>query len=204
MHLQLKSARLDPWVGRAPGEGLAAHSSLIAGEFYGQRSLAGYSQWGHSQTRLSGQQAVFTFLPLHCNLKGMESERRSVSQQSPWPRPPESLPSREIQFFWLWSAHGWFCQPFAWVGILRKDGSMFQKASLRSIWKLLRRHGVFREKRWAVFVFLVHFSEFNSFIKRGRPHGYRAPPTSSPLACVSQPVASSRDSAQARHWWSGE
>lgn len=57
MHLQLKRARLDPWVGRGPGEGLAAHSSLIAGEFYGQRSLVRYSQWGHSQTRLSGQQA---------------------------------------------------------------------------------------------------------------------------------------------------
>ena len=33
---------------------IAIHSSILAWEFYGQRSLAGYSQWGHnSQTQLS-------------------------------------------------------------------------------------------------------------------------------------------------------
>ena len=35
-------------------KGMATHSSILAGEFYGQRSLAGYSLWAaKSQRRLS-------------------------------------------------------------------------------------------------------------------------------------------------------
>ena len=30
-------------------EGMATHSSILPGEFYGQRSLADYSQWGHKE-----------------------------------------------------------------------------------------------------------------------------------------------------------
>ena len=30
-------------------KGMAAHSSVLAGEFYGQRSLAGYSPWGRKE-----------------------------------------------------------------------------------------------------------------------------------------------------------
>ena len=29
--------------------GMATHSSILAGEFHGQRSLAGYSPWGHKE-----------------------------------------------------------------------------------------------------------------------------------------------------------
>ena len=31
-------------------EGMATHSSILPGEFYGQRSLADYSQWGHKES----------------------------------------------------------------------------------------------------------------------------------------------------------
>ena len=31
-------------------KGTATRSSILAGKFHGQRSLAGYSPWGHSQT----------------------------------------------------------------------------------------------------------------------------------------------------------
>ena len=34
---------LIPESGRSPGEGMATHSSILAREFHGQRSLAGYS-----------------------------------------------------------------------------------------------------------------------------------------------------------------
>ena len=33
--------------------GLATHSSILAGEFHGQRSLAGYSPWGHKELDLT-------------------------------------------------------------------------------------------------------------------------------------------------------
>ena len=29
---------------------MAAHSSVLPGEFHGQRSLAGYSPWGHNES----------------------------------------------------------------------------------------------------------------------------------------------------------
>ena len=37
----------DPWVREYPPEkGMATHSSILAGEFHGQRVPAGYSPWG--------------------------------------------------------------------------------------------------------------------------------------------------------------
>ena len=30
-------------------KGMTTHSSILAGESHGQRSLAGYSQWGHKE-----------------------------------------------------------------------------------------------------------------------------------------------------------
>ena len=32
-------------------EGMATHSSILPGEFYGWRSLAGYSPWGHKELK---------------------------------------------------------------------------------------------------------------------------------------------------------
>ena len=34
-----------PGLGRSPGKGMATHCSILACEFHGQRSLAGYSPW---------------------------------------------------------------------------------------------------------------------------------------------------------------
>ena len=50
---------LIPGWERSPGEGNAAHSSILAGEFYGQRSLMGYSHGvAKSQTRLFRNQRI--------------------------------------------------------------------------------------------------------------------------------------------------
>ena len=32
------------------GKGMATHSVFLLGEFHGQRSLAGYSPWGHNES----------------------------------------------------------------------------------------------------------------------------------------------------------
>ena len=48
----------DP--GMIPGSGrpalekeMATHSSILPGEFHGQRSLASYSQWGHKELHMT-------------------------------------------------------------------------------------------------------------------------------------------------------
>ena len=36
-------------------ERMAMHTSILPGEFYGQRSLAGYSPWGRKESDMTGQ-----------------------------------------------------------------------------------------------------------------------------------------------------
>ena len=44
----------DPQVGKIPLEkGMAIHSSILAGESRGWRSLVGYSSWGHKQSDMT-------------------------------------------------------------------------------------------------------------------------------------------------------
>jgi len=38
-----------PGSGRSPGGGDGDHSSILAGKSHGQRSLEGYSPWGHQE-----------------------------------------------------------------------------------------------------------------------------------------------------------
>ena len=44
-----------PGSGRFPGEGSEPTPVLLPGEFYGQRSLAGYSPWGHKELDMTEQ-----------------------------------------------------------------------------------------------------------------------------------------------------
>ena len=51
-------AMQETWVSSLGGEdalekGMATHSSILPGEFHGQRRLAGYSPWGHKWSQLS-------------------------------------------------------------------------------------------------------------------------------------------------------
>ena len=48
----------ETWVRSLGGEdplekGMATHSSILPGEFHGQRSLEGYSPWGHKESDMS-------------------------------------------------------------------------------------------------------------------------------------------------------
>ena len=41
---------LIPGLGRSPGEGTSYLPVFLPGEFHGQKSLAGYSLWGHKKS----------------------------------------------------------------------------------------------------------------------------------------------------------
>ena len=53
-YLQCKRTRLDPWIGKIPQrrEWLST-LVFLPGEFHGQRSLAGYSPWGHKESDMT-------------------------------------------------------------------------------------------------------------------------------------------------------
>ena len=51
---QLMRQRFDPWVGKiAWRRKWNPTSTFFPGEFHGQRSLAGYSQWGHKKSDMT-------------------------------------------------------------------------------------------------------------------------------------------------------
>ena len=41
-------------------EGMATHSSILPGESHGQRSLAGYSPWGHKESDTTERLSTYT------------------------------------------------------------------------------------------------------------------------------------------------
>ena len=45
-----RSVGLIPGSGRSSGKEVATHSSILPGEFHGQRSLAGYSPWSRIES----------------------------------------------------------------------------------------------------------------------------------------------------------
>ena len=47
-------------------KGMATHSSMLAGEVHGQRSLAGYSPWGRKESDTTEQLTIsLSMFPLH-------------------------------------------------------------------------------------------------------------------------------------------
>ena len=57
-------AGLAPGSGRSPGGGHATHASvLLPGEAHGQRSLAGYGPWGHTESDTTEQLSTHVFVP---------------------------------------------------------------------------------------------------------------------------------------------
>ena len=57
-----------PGLGRSPGEGNGNHSSTLAWEIHGQRSLAGYSPWGRKESGVTGGQNTHMWRVLHVGL----------------------------------------------------------------------------------------------------------------------------------------
>ena len=54
-----KRPGFDPWVGKIPGRREWLPTPVfLPGEFHGQRSLAGYSPWGHEESDTIEHKAV--------------------------------------------------------------------------------------------------------------------------------------------------
>ena len=60
--LQCRRRRLDPWVGRIPWRRKWQPTpEFLPGEFHGQRSLAGYSPWSHTESDMTEGQTLSLF-----------------------------------------------------------------------------------------------------------------------------------------------
>ena len=46
---------------------MATHSSILAGEYHGQKSLVGYSPWGHKESDTTEQLTLEASTLLTCN-----------------------------------------------------------------------------------------------------------------------------------------
>ena len=54
--MQCRGPGFDPWVGKIPWRRVWLPTSrILAGEFHAQRSLAGYSPWGHKEADMTEQ-----------------------------------------------------------------------------------------------------------------------------------------------------
>ena len=64
IHLQWRRPRFDPWVGKIPWKRSWQPTPVfLPGESHGQRSLAGYSPWGHKRVWHDWATNTFTFNP---------------------------------------------------------------------------------------------------------------------------------------------
>ena len=82
--LQCRRPRFNPW-GRYPGEG-NGNPVFFPGEFYGQRSLVGYSLWGHKDSDMNEwltHTRTHTYTHKHFSwLAGMTTARHEEKQKS--------------------------------------------------------------------------------------------------------------------------
>ena len=61
----MQETKLKPWVGKIPWRREWQHTPvLLPGESHGQRSLAGYSPWGHKESEQDWATNTFPFTPL--------------------------------------------------------------------------------------------------------------------------------------------
>ena len=77
---------MDPWIKKIPLEkGMAVHSSILAGESHGQRSLVGYSPWGRQESDRNGatEKAYKAWL--------RESQRKGLITCAPCQPPPSGI-----------------------------------------------------------------------------------------------------------------
>ena len=74
--------RFSPWVGKIPwrGEWLPT-PVLLPGEFLGQRSLVGYSPWGHKELDMAEQLSTHTYSQTHLFIHSFSHAFISASTQ---------------------------------------------------------------------------------------------------------------------------
>ena len=62
---------------------MATHSSILPGEFHGQRSLVGYSLWGHKESNMAGRLIDLTCLTLQSHPNNSLESESEVAQSCP-------------------------------------------------------------------------------------------------------------------------
>ena len=85
--LKCRRTRFDPWVGKIPWtREWQPTPAFLPGEFHGQRSLAGYSPWGHKESDTTDKLSELPWLPE----EGGEAKRGPLCRVSgpPLPTPP--------------------------------------------------------------------------------------------------------------------
>ena len=102
-----KRCRFDPWVGKIPRKKVTAiHSSILAWRIRGQRSLVGYSPWGHTEFRHNWSDLAHT----HAWTEGWSCENRD--------KMAIYKPS-DIQSPYLWGNRCLFCKlPSLWFLVM--------------------------------------------------------------------------------------
>ena len=90
IRLQCRRSGIDPWVGKISLEkGKATHSSILPGEFYGQKSLADYSPWGRTELDTTERLSLhFTSMRTCCVTQGT---RLRALWCSKWERNPKKM-----------------------------------------------------------------------------------------------------------------
>ena len=59
---KVQQIRFNPWVGKTPWRGKWQHTPVfLPGKSHGQRSLVGYSPWGHKRVKCDWASNTFTF-----------------------------------------------------------------------------------------------------------------------------------------------
>ena len=71
---------LIPGLGRSLGEEMATHSSTLAGEFHGWRSLAGYRPWGRKESDTTERLTLYPALDVLRDLR----ELIFLTERRPW------------------------------------------------------------------------------------------------------------------------
>ena len=77
---RLKSCRFNPWVGKIPcGRKRQPTPVFLPGKFHGQRSLEGYSPWGHIELDMTEQAHAHTHTHTHRSIWKTSQRRLLLS-----------------------------------------------------------------------------------------------------------------------------
>ena len=80
-----KRCRFYPWVGKIPWRReWQPTSEILSGEFHGQRSLPGYSPWGHKESEMTEQLTLSLLQFQNCSVRGGPVRGLSFPTLSPY------------------------------------------------------------------------------------------------------------------------
>ena len=90
-HLQCRRPRSDSWARKIPwGREWQPTPVFLPGEFHGQRSLAGYSLWGHKESD-TAKQLTHTWMSPAGDITPPPMANRHISETSPHPHREERV-----------------------------------------------------------------------------------------------------------------